>query len=599
MPYASPLALLLAVHMGAPAPSAIPTPTPAPAPTPTPTPSAFDITKTSATTQTRYAQIVTTPFSGKWAGVAASPTFARDNIVATDTDYINEYIACMNAAATAPAGTWYRIRIRTGVTSLPTADADFKPRTGGGLLIEPDSGYEDMWITDAVGGGCGRGVQVGRLVGPARRGFTFPKAGPGSSIPGAYGEQFRVDGPSGSIYAVFKVQGNKFGLNWPGLGYTENSSNLVNKGIYTIRFFQSEEVQIVDNLFNGFSNAIDAFGCRLVEVARNDFQQFTEDLLGYSAFRGAAELKGVWADDHCYVWQHHNTIRNINDFYQFAAPVYNNGPHVDLAQLRTTVEYPRSGVPGTGKAISVGRWVATNGNYYKCITAGTTDTTTGNGNPPSGTGSDIVDGSVHWQHVCAVAVGPASYICQESNVALAATSDYKDDVGVRYSQGTQFHINSDGAQRSGYLGLNNMQGTRSAYGIQTGGTGLEFARAEYNTFAPTCEIPPAGGFSVANYPRLWSNGDTYTAGVWYARRNICGGIEAGVTDVENIIVKGTSDAAGTQLPNTTLAGHFTANGDGYWVMDYTDDGSVSPATFIQDMYSRLKMKDGSDYGAVF
>jgi hypothetical protein len=545
-------------------------------------PSGFSISKTSAQTQTYY-NMIKAPFASKWAGYQGQ-TFARDNVVTSNAAFDTEYAACKAAAAN---NTWFRIRVRTGVTAMYTDDADFRPRNGGGLLIEPDSGYENMQITDAVGGANGRGVQVGRI----GHGFHFCKASAGG-----YQDQIRVNQPATSVSGVYIFQGNRLGLNFAGLGYTENSAALASAVVFTMRFFGVEEVQILDNVFNGFDNGIDVFSCRLVEIARNDFQQFTEDCIGYSQFVGSYEQKGRFADDHSYVWVHHNTARNLHDYYQYTPA--SSGPHVDFQQKRTTTGYPLTngaGDPATPTAVNLDTWCVNAGNYYKCIQAGTT----GGGTPPTGTGASIVDGSVLWQYMGSVATGSAGYLISESNVVLAASSDYKDQTGVRYAQSIQFHINSD-SSRSGQVIVNNIQATRSKYGFHSGGPNMEFARAEYNTFGPTCEIPPSGGMTVADNPTIFSHDGLFPAGAFYARRNICSAITpAEVTSVENITINALSGAAVGTRPGDKLAGTFVQNADGYWRMSYTDDGSVSAAQFVQDMYARLKMADGSDYGAVF
>jgi hypothetical protein len=562
-------------NAGIPIAAAAPAPTPTPSPSPTPTPT-FSISKTDSTTQTRYAQIVTTPFASKWAGYQGE-SFFSDVLCTTDAQFDTAYA---NARTNAANNRWQRIRCTSGVQGMYMDDADFKPRNGGGLLIEPAAGSEDY----VVGGfviqsfsGVPRGVQIGRI----GHGFTFANAS------AAGNGMLRCPYPTSSNSAIVKIQGNRWGLIYA--GYAANSLALVNQAAFAIRFFYAEEVQIVDNVFNGFENGIDVYGCRLAEIARNDFQQPVSDIIGYSAFAGGGELKGRFTDDHSYVWVHDNTVRNMCDYYGFSPA--STGPHSDVLQLRTTVAW------GASTAFALNKWVAVNGNYYKCITAGTS---AGSGGP-TGTGADITDGTVHWQYMSSVATGPAAYCTLESNVVLHAASQFADQGATRYGMSLDLHINSDDTARTGLLALNNMQATRVLYGIQTGGTGLEFARAEFNTLGPSCEVALSGGLSYYFAPNIFGGG--FTAGVYYARRNVCASLSGvstpAVTEVENIVVSGMPGTVAPNRPTDRLAGTFTQNADGYWVLSYTDDGSVSPAQFIADMYARLKMADGSDYGAAF
>jgi hypothetical protein len=558
--------------------AAAPAPSPSPSPSPTPTPSAFDITKTDATTQARYATIKTTPFAGQWAGYLGE-AFYNDTTVANDTQWDAAYAA---ARTNAQNGRWQVIRVSPGTTRLYMDDADFKPYNGGGLLVVPASGAVMDYTGKIINsfGGNPRGVQIGLNTTSTFRLMDTTAAANG---------QIRINRPISSNYAVVRLVGLQGGLIYQGVA--ADSAALRDDQWTAVLAFYAQDLAIVDCSFKGFQFGLNLYGCRLVLVDNVDFQQNVQDCIGYSTFSGADERKGIFADDHSYVLLRNVTTRNQHDQYQYSPP--SSGGHSDCAQLRTTVSYPGSGVP-----ISAGKWVSVGGNLYKTTAGGTT----GTGTPPSGTGASITDGSVTWSYVGPTATGPATYMVMENVCNLSAAVDYADLGGVRYAAGQQLHINSDSVQRTGLLVLNTLHASRSQYGVQTGGAALEFCDVWYSSLTGTCEIPPSGGLTVGFPPSVFSNSDTFPAGAIRVSKSILAGVvpsATAVTEIDNIHVDPRAIAVAPNRPPDKLAGPFTANADGYWLFSYTDDGTRTQAQFRSDMYARLKMANGSDYGASF
>lgn len=70
------------------------------------------------------------------------------------------------------------------------------------------------------------------------------------------------------------------------------------------------------------------------------------------------------------------------------------GDLTTLAALKTYLALPATWTIST--AFSIGDNCRANGNLYVCITAGTS---AGSGTGPSGTGTDITDGGVHWKYL--------------------------------------------------------------------------------------------------------------------------------------------------------------------------------------------------------
>lgn len=87
----------------------------------------------------------------------------------------------------------------------------------------------------------------------------------------------------------------------------------------------------------------------------------------------------------------------------FSAGTYNPVANGSVTFVRgyksdgTTVteDYTVGSVHVDNNVTAVGQYCTNAGNTYVCATAGTT----GTGTPPTGTGSGIVDGSVHWNYV--------------------------------------------------------------------------------------------------------------------------------------------------------------------------------------------------------
>lgn len=78
----------------------------------------------------------------------------------------------------------------------------------------------------------------------------------------------------------------------------------------------------------------------------------------------------------------------------YVDPTPSSATNLVFEYLSRNILVPQDWEPSTAYTTSPLDYVNSNGNIYKCISAGTSGTTA-----PSGTSSDITDGTAHWQYI--------------------------------------------------------------------------------------------------------------------------------------------------------------------------------------------------------
>lgn len=514
-----------------------------------------------------------------WAGYQGQ-AFASDTLVTDRTSWA----AALNAIT--PNGTsWYRIRLGAGTYGgqyLTTIAKDFG---SGGLLIEPNSG-DDPEISCAFGSLQIHRVHIRnvKLVGDASTpngAYTFIFTDPGASGIGGGGRFNRV-----------KVENCR-------IGFMYGAGNVITdwgtKAAGCVEMFHGESLEVVNCKIWGGKTVFPVSGVRAVRVSSCDYQQLLGDVLSpcSAAKWVGGSTTGVFADDNMYV-----ELSDVTVWHEVDYAGYTNGTHLDTAQIYRNGQnsyrwYSGLSVADGSYCISL---EDSPPSIWKASGAGTASV------QPLGSGPTATDGTITWTrqgnailnkvYILMENVTEQSEGVQASNIARQFFLDSNN------SHGVETHVTA----------INCVQGSNSAYGIQSGGYGV--VSAEFNSFiAPSRQYNSTGNLNQA---KISTDGTGITGENGYVRSryNITRQASAaanpaslnpasvrasaGYTSVQNEVLITGSDWSGTGAdPNATLTGPFTKDVNNYWTYSQlVDDGSVTPTQFRTQMRSILAAKSG-------
>ena len=227
----------------------------------------------------------------KWAGYEGQ-AFASDQTAAGIVD-LNDKIAALT-----PDGTsWYRIRTQAGTWTgvVVGSSGDFGT---GGLLIEPDTGHEDVVMNFRITNFYTRKVHWRNCV------MVPPRTDAENGMFFNY-----ISSPH---HTIQMFTGNRIG-EYYGDDY-DLAYALVWGTFYRTEFM--EQIIIDENVIDGVGNFVSITGGRMISLRDNDVKYMVRDFCAVSPAYRFDTPRGVFADDGMYVSIVGSTIRKNPDIVQ-------------------------------------------------------------------------------------------------------------------------------------------------------------------------------------------------------------------------------------------------------------------------------------------
>lgn len=515
--------------------------------------------RTSSKTLVERARVTAVMAAECWAGYTGQ-TLATDQTVTGRTDFVTKFNALSETG-------WHRLRLQAGdYTGIGTLSNKDWIATGGGVVIEPDTGHDP--VVRMVLEGCHqRGAHW-------RGCILAPTASTSDSM-----FNCGITAP----YPVYRIENNRIGHRYaPGYTLTE-----WNTWSTFMSFEFCEEVSAIGNTISAAHNVFKVEGGRRMRFLDNNFNLIVADFHALSTAFRFDTPRGVFADDLTYVQMSDSNAWHNPDIY--TGLVTSNTPHGDWVQVRRTggTAYPLTSV--TGSTQGSGVWSAgfiglnvTEDRLYQV--ASVTGTALYDPlNIPSGVGSGIVSGDVTWNYHSEYNIATEMVCLIENNCLMQDGETINADGNA--TPNIQFTINSNVGWKNVFnlICLNNICASMSSRGIDAGLSTESQVHAEWNSFV--------GGAHKA----LNNNQSQIGGGAVRARNNIVG-LVSGQPNIVNLSAAASGNVAANfangavspNRPGDVMRGSFTDFGGGLgWGYTMTDDETITAAEFRSAMSRQM------------
>lgn len=512
-------------------------------------------------------QSILAAHAGKWQGYTGQ-SFASDQVCNSAADFLSKW-----NAITPDGSSWYRLQLSSG-----TYEANITPNNknfgSGGILIEPAAGH-DPEINFTTNNFVVRGLHV--------RGLKQPITPPGGSF-----YAWRFGATTGGVSLRARFTNNRFGAMFKA-GMTEENlyavANTTSTPFFTV---QGEQLDIIDNIFDGCAQCIGITGVRLAEVRGNTCLRGGDDFLAYALQGDATAPIGVFADDNMYLLLDNNCDHREIDYAGFTTTA-----HRDTigGQVRPNLDSPYAAQRINAK--NPVNWAVGNRCYRGDAWYTVAAITTGVAGevPPTGTANGQIDGGVTWNY------GGVFNSARKLNVLIqSSTGNSIRSITSDIADG-QFFIDSSNDYGATTAELNvvcidNIAAGASAFGFNSRTLGTCYV--EFNTFSGPNTIQ-AGNVFIGKFINAAG------AAKLLAYRNVVGQVPSGVVGLfggyYNTIASFFASAPIGQRPGDVLNGPFVTDGTGRWSFTLTDSVATTKETLRNDLLAVLKAPDLS-FGAL-
>jgi hypothetical protein len=510
-----------------------------------------------------------------------------------------DQMSTFSALAVASPGGWYHILLDTGTWDsfvYTYNDYDFKPGSGGGLLITNKVGAQPVLTGGLYTGSC-CGVQVGLLGNfPGIATTEILLAADGNKGAGA---SWRLD--SHDIAARTQIIFRNVAMGH--LADPSNSNPLTStangvNGVYSA--YIAEQITVEDCRMVGGALPCQIGQCRMVVIRRNDFSYSYDDYIHLAAMTipyGYWGTSGVASDGDASMWliegnlfgQDLQAVQNTN----WSGTTY-LGAHSDCMQVNNNSSYYNAtgGVSTAGSAVITGLSSTTGMAAGQVVDAVSVPVDTRIASVDSssqitlnsGTGVAAATGLVVNTHTYA---GAIHLVCaynvrwnKVTGVNVCPTDNTVVDVAAR-----NFYIPSGTAPINAAFYCN-VIGDLIARGLDFGNGK---STAEFNVFAGSAQLPANSTYSISNDARIMAvRNDPLkgTADCSYSRNNIA-------SNVVNLGLKLFSEGDvlisfenNSPDPNTVLTGPFGTDSNGR--TNYTVNTALTGSAARKQMFNLFR-----------
>ncbi|PZO91523.1 MAG: hypothetical protein DI623_03100 [Sphingomonas sanxanigenens] len=391
--------------------------------------------------------------ANEWPGYQGQP-FAGSYTVDNEDGFLT---AWNMIAAGRDGASWYRIAI-AGAGWASNLQIPAINMGAGGLLVEPAAGHDPL--LEWLGGG-----NTGTMVRVHWRNLCIPGQLAKANI-------FQMTGGAvAGNYAILKISGCRIGRGFaPGYNMAVQGASMPSFMVCA----NVEQLILEGNRVRGVAQYA-AFSNSFYVVTRNeDVTEATDDAFAPNTAFDINAPRGIFIDDHCRFLADQSGVRACPDIGNLFAD--GDQPHPDVIQYRDFVVRVAwaadSDTAAPGLYLNVGGRALNpnNDKIYQLVTPGRT---AASGMGPSGTGSNIVDGTAVWSYV-------ADYV-QRGRKLLVYARGLKNHAGGMVRGTTtsanltirQFFINSHMAAAGNpatVVAVNCASFSCSSYGLALSGT---------------------------------------------------------------------------------------------------------------------------------